>query len=112
MKFKLGQLKRLIREVLEEQEESYKDYRAKIQSRPGDVVTQDKKEIGNDPWELEKINPEAFEALPESYKNDHALTFYIDVLGDLCADHDLGGTWVWSGTKWVEGDSGTYYNDR
>lgn len=80
MKIKLGQLKKIIREVLETVQEN------------------SDKELGNDLLKLAELYPEAYEALPEPYKNDRALTFYVDVNGNLCADHDLGGTWVWNGT--------------
>jgi len=58
------------------------------------------KEIGNDPNKLEEVEPAAYKALPSSYKNDHALTFYYDENGRLCATHDLGGEFCWNGKKW------------
>lgn len=69
-----------------------------------------KKVIGTDPSKLKEVEPAAYKALPSSYKNDRALTFYYNENGELCADHDLGGTWQWkvapaSGKgKWIRID--------
>jgi len=59
------------------------------------------KEIGNDPGKLEEVEPAAYKALPSSYKNDHALTFYYDENDKLYATHDLGGEFCWTGKKWT-----------
>lgn len=58
------------------------------------------KTIGNNPDALEELEPAAYKALPSSYKNDHALTFYYDDNQQLCATHDLGGEFCWNGKKW------------
>ena len=52
------------------------------------------RELGNDPECLLKDpvikeHPEAYKKLPECYKNDHSLNFFIDVNGNLCAEHTL-----------------------
>lgn len=50
---------------------------------------------------LEEMNPEAYAALPECYRNDHALEFFIDNNGNLCAEHDLHNEeYVWNNGKW------------
>ena len=54
--------------------------------------------------ELEERFPKAFAALPSSYKNDSVLTYFIDEDGILCAQHDQGGIFVWTGRKWIRGD--------
>jgi hypothetical protein len=46
-------------------------------------------ELGNDPECLLKEFPEAYKALPECYKNDHSLKFFIDVNKNLCAEYTL-----------------------
>jgi len=48
------------------------------------------KELGTDPLVLLEHDPFAYEALPECYKEDHSLRFFIDVNGNLCAEHILG----------------------
>lgn len=56
---------------------------------------------------LEKEYPEAYEALPEPYKNDSALVFFIDKNGNLCAEGDFGTKsleeylWVTDTKEWV-----------
>jgi hypothetical protein len=40
--------------------------------------------------ELHTNYPEAYNALPDSYKNDSCLTFFIDVNNNLCAEDDSG----------------------
>jgi hypothetical protein len=46
--------------------------------------------------------PEAYEALPEPYKNDSCLTFFLDVNGNLCAEFDLGGEFLFVGNgEWT-----------
>lgn len=57
--------------------------------------------------ELEKDHPEAYEALPDAYKNDSALVFFIDKNGNLCAEGDFGTSnleeflWVSDTNEWV-----------
>jgi len=50
--------------------------------------------------------PDAYKALPEPYKNDSCLSFYLcEGLGgeqELRARHDLGGTFAFRGMAWVE----------
>jgi hypothetical protein len=50
--------------------------------------------------------PKAWLALPESYKNDLCLAFYLDANQGLCATHDLGEDFVWDPTtgKWCQGE--------
>jgi len=43
----------------------------------------------------------AYEALPETYKADSCLEFFLDVNDNLCAEYDLGGEYLWNGTTWV-----------
>jgi hypothetical protein len=38
--------------------------------------------------ELHTNYPEAYDALPDPYKNDSCLTFFIDVNNHLCAEDD------------------------
>lgn len=55
--------------------------------------------------QLREQHPEAWAALPDCYQNDSCLTFYTDVNGNLCADFDLGGTFLYSPKEreWLEG---------
>ncbi len=56
---------------------------------------------------LQKEHPEAYEALPEPYKNDSALVFFIDKNGNLCAEGDFGTenleefTWLTDTKEWI-----------
>jgi hypothetical protein len=44
----------------------------------------------------------AYDALPEAYKNDHALNFFIDSNNNLCAEHNLHNEeYLWTGENWV-----------
>jgi hypothetical protein len=54
--------------------------------------------------QLEQENKKAYDALPSSYQNDSALIFYYDNNNHLCAEHDLGGDFIWTGRKWLEMD--------
>lgn len=47
--------------------------------------------------------PKAWEAVPECYRNDSCLKFFLDVNGNLCAEGDsvCGTDYVWTGSKWV-----------
>lgn len=54
------------------------------------VMAQEIKELGTDPLVLLGYDEFAYEALPECYKNDHSLKFFIDVNDNICAEHVLG----------------------
>jgi len=70
-------------------------------------------ELGNRPEGIADRFPKAYAALPDSYKNDSALTFYVDEMGTLCAEHDIHDeTYIWDGRKWVTGDSGKYFQQE
>lgn len=43
--------------------------------------------------------PKAWTALPSSYQNDNCLAFSLDSDGDLWADHDLDGEYLWNPDK-------------
>lgn len=45
--------------------------------------------------ELENRWPDAYKALPEAYKADSCLIFFIDVNGHLCAQNDSGNQYMW-----------------
>ena len=92
MKIKLGQLRKVIKEVLEEG------------LTPNGVDI-----IGTNPLDLKRRNPTAYEALPEEYKADSVLEFYYDINGDLYATHDMGEEFWWTGQRWVSSDTGMYY---
>jgi hypothetical protein len=47
------------------------------------------KELGTDPLCLLAYDPFAYEELPECYKNDHSLRFFIDLNNNLCSEHTL-----------------------
>jgi hypothetical protein len=51
--------------------------------------------------ELEERFPAAYGALPEPYRNDSCLVFFVDINGNLCAELDIGGEYLWTGEKWV-----------
>lgn len=53
--------------------------------------------------ELQKRYPEAYAALPSSYQNDSCLTFFVDVNGNLIAQHDLGEEFMFTKgeNKWI-----------
>jgi hypothetical protein len=60
------------------------------------------KELGNDPLCLLDIDELAYQALPEPYKNDRSLNFFLDNCDNVCAEHTLHneeyvfwmGSWV------------------
>jgi hypothetical protein len=58
------------------------------------------KELGTDTLCLLEQDPFAYEELPECYKNDHSLRFFIDVNGNLCAEHAMHHEEYW----WVNGE--------
>lgn len=48
---------------------------------------------------LQANHPEAYDALPECYKADSVLVFFVDINGNLCAegargDHLEGNEWI------------------
>lgn len=45
--------------------------------------------------------PEAYRALPQIYKEDSVLVFFIDINQNLCAEHDLGEEFLWNGEIWI-----------
>lgn len=49
--------------------------------------------------QVQETFPEAWEALPEPYKNDSCLTFYTDGEG-LWAIYDLGGVYSFTPFGW------------
>jgi hypothetical protein len=54
---------------------------------------------------LQQLSPAAFDALPEPYQNDSCLDFFIDVNGNLCAELDIGGAFLFTDEgKWIEID--------
>jgi hypothetical protein len=52
--------------------------------------------------EIQTKFPKAWSKLPSSYRNDSCLVFYSDCNDNLCADHDLGGSYLWTGKRWVQ----------
>lgn len=59
--------------------------------------------------ELELNHPIAYKALPEEYKNDSCLMFFVDVNGNLCAEDDSGKEYYYLNShknnytsKWVQ----------
>lgn len=55
--------------------------------------------------QVQNSYPEAWNALPEPYKNDSCLKFFLDVNDNLCADCELGlnvEECVWDGSEWVK----------
>ncbi len=54
------------------------------------------REVDFDLATVQDLFPEAYEALPEPYKNDSCLTFFIDVNGHLCAELDIGGEFMFT----------------
>jgi hypothetical protein len=59
------------------------------------------KQLGNDPLVLLEHDPFAYEALPECYKNDRSLNFFLDANGNLCAEHELHDEeYLWRG-EWM-----------
>lgn len=52
---------------------------------------------------LEASWPNAYKALPEPYRNDSCLVFFVDVNGHLCAESDFGEEYVWSDGVWLRG---------
>lgn len=58
------------------------------------------KELGTDPCCLLENYSLAYEKLPECYKSDHSLRFFIDAHGNLCAEHTLHSEeYLWSVTQ-------------
>lgn len=55
--------------------------------------------------EVRKDIPRAWNALPECYKEDSCLTFFLDVNEHLCAENDSGQTFVFdeASEEWIEG---------
>lgn len=53
--------------------------------------------------QLELVYPAAYKALPEPYKNDSCLTFFIDNNGHLCAETDTDEEYVWFDGEWCRG---------
>lgn len=52
---------------------------------------------------LEELFPQAYKALPECYKEDSCLVFFIDNNDNLCAEFDLGGEFLSTeDSKWIE----------
>ena len=46
--------------------------------------------------------PQAYHQLPNSYKNDHSLKFYLDAIGNICAEHILHlENYRWTGFRWI-----------
>jgi hypothetical protein len=59
------------------------------------------KNLGKDPAVIEASYPDAYAELPNCYKNDHSLEFFLDNNGNLCAEHTLHNEqYVWNGGKW------------
>jgi hypothetical protein len=59
------------------------------------------KELGTDPLVLLEYDEFAYEALPDCYKNDQSLKFFIDVNGQICAEHTLHPEeYLWNG-EWI-----------
>jgi hypothetical protein len=59
------------------------------------------KELGTDPLCLLELDTCAYESLPDAYRNDTSLRFFVDVNGSLCAEHTLHHEeYVWNG-DWV-----------
>jgi hypothetical protein len=59
------------------------------------------RELGNDPLCLLEIDEFAYDELPQSYKEDHSLNFFVDVNGNLCAEHTLHDEeYVWAKGEW------------
>ena len=56
--------------------------------------------------EVRKDLPKVWEALPECYRDDTCLSFFLDVNGNVCADHDSGETFVFDeeSETWVQYD--------
>ena len=62
----------------------------------------DVKELGTDPLVLLDYDEFAYEALPECYKNDQSLKFFIDVNDNLCAEHTLHDEeYLWTKGEWM-----------
>jgi len=62
-------------------------------------------ELGVDPLCLVARYPQAYLELPECYKADHALRFFLDANNNLCAEHKLcHEEYLFSpGEGWVRG---------
>lgn len=50
--------------------------------------------------ELETKFPEAYEALPDSYKNDSCLKFFVDINVHLCSEDDNKSVYLFTEGKW------------
>jgi hypothetical protein len=53
--------------------------------------------------------PAAYNSLPDSYKNDSCLVFFIDTNGNLCAEDDSGNEYIYRNnnayfnqSKWIQ----------
>lgn len=59
--------------------------------------------------ELQEKHPAAYDVLPEPYKNDSCLKFFIDVNNNLCAEDDFGAEYQYINSrnnnytsKWIQ----------
>lgn len=60
------------------------------------------KNLGTDPLCLLEHDSFAYEELPDSYKNDHSLRFFIDTNDNLCAEHTLHPEeYLWTNGVWT-----------
>ena len=60
------------------------------------------KELGTDPLVLLEHDSFAYDELPEVYKNDHSLRFFIDINGNICAEHTLHPEeYLWANGSWM-----------
>jgi len=44
--------------------------------------------------DLEQDFPDAYAALPESYKEDSCLTFFVDINGNICSEDEKGNQYL------------------
>lgn len=60
------------------------------------------KDLGTDPLVLLEHDTFAYEALPDCYKEDHSLRFFLDANGNLCAEHTLHREeYLWVDGEWT-----------
>ena len=53
--------------------------------------------------EVQEQYPAAWQGLPECYRQDTCLTFFLDLNENLCAVNDSNQEFMWCGVKgWVE----------